>query len=152
MISGAGVPTPPVSEDGSGCHSAEPPSDFGDDVNNSSSGLSPPLTPPRIRNQRVHLSLQREKEANRSKQFTKRQRSASEASGSLKRRDRGKLNLQQQRQRHSIPNNRGGEEKPNEHVLVSMAYAEQQKWVTVQQKTFTKWYVQWRSLGKGLQG
>jgi hypothetical protein len=29
----------------------------------------------------------------------------------------------------------------HEQVLAKMAYAEQQKWITVQQKTFTKWWV-----------
>jgi len=146
MYSGAspfsGASTPPPSEGGSRCHSAEPPSEFtSDDVNKTSLEISPPPTPQKARSQRDRLSLQRERETNRSKQFTSRQRSASEASGVLLKRDsnRGKINLQQ-RQRHSIPNSKGGEEKPNEHVLVSMAYAEQQKWITVQQKTFTKWY------------
>ena len=162
MYSGAsrfsGGSTPPPSEDGSRCHSAEPPSEFSDDVNNTtttttSPALSPPPSPPRVRSQRDRLSLQREREANRSKQFTSRQRSASEASALLLNREgnRGKINLQQ-RQRHSISNNTGREEKPNEHVLVSMAYAEQQKWITVQQKTFTKWYVERCVLGQGQQG
>jgi hypothetical protein len=31
-------------------------------------------------------------------------------------------------------------EKSNEQVLTKMAFAEQQRWITVQQKTFTKWY------------
>ena len=29
----------------------------------------------------------------------------------------------------------------NDQKLTRMAFAEQQRWVTVQQKTFTKWYV-----------
>jgi len=157
MFSGArpfsGVSTPPPSEDGSRCHSAEPPSEFSIDVNNNSTGLSPPPTPPRARSQRDRLSIQKEREANRSKQFTNRQRAASEASGPLLKREgkRGNINWQQ-RQRHSTPNNHGGEEKPNEHVLVSMAYAEQQKWITVQQKTFTKWYAERNILRQGQQG
>jgi hypothetical protein len=32
------------------------------------------------------------------------------------------------------------EEEPNEKVLTKMAFIEQQRWITVQQKTFTKWY------------
>jgi hypothetical protein len=31
-------------------------------------------------------------------------------------------------------------EPPHEQALTKMAFAEQQKWITVQQKTFTKWY------------
>jgi hypothetical protein len=30
-------------------------------------------------------------------------------------------------------------QQPHEQALVKMAYAAEQKWITVQQKTFTKW-------------
>ncbi len=33
----------------------------------------------------------------------------------------------------------GGAALHEQHILTKMAYAEQQKWITVQQKTFTKW-------------
>ena len=39
------------------------------------------------------------------------------------------------------------EERPNEQVLTKMAFAEQQRWITVQQKTFTKWYVLQSGIG-----
>ncbi len=35
---------------------------------------------------------------------------------------------------------RGACEPPHEQLLARMAFAEQQQWITVQQKTFTKWY------------
>lgn len=34
-----------------------------------------------------------------------------------------------------------GGESPHDQGLTRMAYAEQQRWITVQQKTFTKWYI-----------
>lgn len=34
---------------------------------------------------------------------------------------------------------RGAVEPPHEQLLARMAFAEQQQWITVQQKTFTKW-------------
>jgi hypothetical protein len=34
---------------------------------------------------------------------------------------------------------RGALEPPHEQLLSRMAFAEQQQWITVQQKTFTKW-------------
>ncbi|KAH8598182.1 calponin homology domain-containing protein [Bisporella sp. PMI_857] len=111
------------------------------DINNSPFQCStPPPSPPRERSRRDRLSLQKERELNRSKHFTNRQRSAPELSDGLPRRDntRGKRSFQQ-RQRSSIANSDSGEEKPNEQVLTKMAYAEQQQWITVQQKTFTKW-------------
>ena len=132
------LPTPPLSEDGWRCHSAEP---FPNNVNNY---LETPPTPPRDKPTRDRLSLQRERETNRAKQFTTRQqRSASEASEiGLQGREgaRGKRNFQH-RQRNSLTYSGGEEENPNDHTLIKMAYAEQQKWITVQQKTFTKWLV-----------
>lgn len=35
----------------------------------------------------------------------------------------------------------GGDELQGEEILTKMAFAEQQQWITVQQKTFTKWWV-----------
>lgn len=35
---------------------------------------------------------------------------------------------------------RGASVPPHEQLLARMAFAEQQQWITVQQKTFTKWY------------
>jgi hypothetical protein len=36
---------------------------------------------------------------------------------------------------------KGACKPPNEQLLARMAFAEQQQWITVQQKTFTKWYM-----------
>ncbi|TVY86558.1 Alpha-actinin-like protein, partial [Lachnellula willkommii] len=46
-----------------------------------------------------------------------------------------------QRQTSSLPADHGlkAVEPPHEQALTKMAFAEQQKWITVQQKTFTKW-------------
>ncbi|KAH8645593.1 hypothetical protein BGZ60DRAFT_392482 [Tricladium varicosporioides] len=104
----------------------------------------PPSPAASIKSRRNRASLQ--KEANRSKQFTTRlQRSASasastDASGEIvpsgKRRGRF-----QHRQVTSLPADHGLKaiEPLHEHALTNMAFAEQQKWITVQQKTFTKW-------------
>ena len=152
----SGVPTPPPSDAGSRssrCHSADI-SDFpAYDVNNTGAASpsfsqapfpqSPP-TPP----QKSRRDLQ--KEANRSKQFTTRlQRSATTGNGD------GELPLGREgrrrrfhRQTTSLPakqNQTDGALKAveplHEQVLTKMAFAEQQKWITVQQKTFTKWCV-----------
>jgi hypothetical protein len=52
-------------------------------------------------------------------------------------------NVRRAVQRYSAPVQDIGksEGKPNEQVLTKMAFAEQQRWITVQQKTFTKWYI-----------
>jgi len=136
-----GAVTPPPSED-ERCHSAEP-TDL-PEVNNSTSPLStipvntpetPPSTPDRRRRDR--LSLQKDREANRSKQFTNRVRSASgEKEGSGIGRGKKVKNFQQ-RQRDSVGSEEG--EPSQGQQLTKMAFAEQQKWITVQQKTFTKW-------------
>ena len=148
----SGVPTPPPSEAGSRdsrCHSADL-SDFpAYDVNNTTEPSlsqtpfpqSPP-TPP----QKSRRDLQ--KEANRSRQFTTRlQRSSTTGS------EDGEVPLGREGRRRrfhrptSLPvkENQTDEalkavEPLHEQVLTKMAYAEQQKWITVQQKTFTKWY------------
>jgi hypothetical protein len=36
---------------------------------------------------------------------------------------------------------KGACKPPHEQLLARMAFAEQQQWITVQQKTFTKWYM-----------
>lgn len=133
----SGVITPPPSEDGR-CHSAEP-SEIPCQINKESSppiNIPPsPPTPPATR-RRDRLSLQKEREANRSKQFTTRlQRSASGDKDTLA---RGKRCFQQ-RQRNSLGSEGSNGEAEDQKVLTKMAYAEQQKWITVQQKTFTKW-------------
>jgi type IV secretory pathway VirB10-like protein len=147
----SGVPTPPPSEDG-GCPSGEnaPPTLIIPEVNKpdcfNPTSLSPPATPPQPRRLRDRLSLQKEREANRSKQFTNRlQRAASDSAGSEVLGRDGSIRRKRdyrQKQRHSAPGDCAkGEEKANEQVLTKMAFAEQQKWITVQQKTFTKWWV-----------
>lgn len=135
----SGLITPPPSEDGR-CHSADDPGD----VNNNSTTPFPtlitPPTPPTTNRRRDRLSLQKEREANRSKQFTTRlQRSSSEG----KDKDgigKGKRNFQQ-RQRNSLSSEGSNGEADDQKGLTKMAFAEQQKWITVQQKTFTKWWV-----------
>jgi type IV secretory pathway VirB10-like protein len=139
-------PSPPPSEDGccpSGGRTVElhlKPAN----VNNSTiTTHSPPPTPPQNpRRVRDRLSVQKEREINRSKQFTNRlQRSASSTSPEdTVRRD---SNIRRRTvQRYSAPVQDAGKnnEKANEQVLTKMAFAEQQRWITVQQKTFTKWY------------
>jgi hypothetical protein len=118
--------------------------------------LSPfPLSPPKgiAKSRRDRASLQ--KEANRSRQFTNRlQRSASESTGAAagapaqSTDSSGELltgrrrNRFQKRSTASFPTDHGLKaiEPLHEHVMTKMAFAEQQKWITVQQKTFTKWY------------
>lgn len=157
---GIGAMTPPASEDGR-CHSVD--LDHFSDVNNptttststsrpasnsvssissiTTAATTPPNTPPKSRRNR--LSLQKEREANRSKQFTTRQqRSASEASqGFLERETSIRGNKwRQPSQRNSLGSDPGEEKVNGQEVLkTKMAYAEQQQWITVQQKTFTKW-------------
>lgn len=103
---------------------------------------SPPSPPSSIKGRRNRSSLQRE--ANRSKQFTSRlQRSATTTENTndsdlLGRRPGRSF----RRQTTSLPVDHGLKaiEPPHEQALTKMAFAEQQKWITVQQKTFTKWY------------
>jgi hypothetical protein len=81
-----------------------------------------------------------QREAIRSKQFTNRQqRSDSNPIDD----PLGRRKLRGFRQKtSSLPADHGLKaiEPPHEQVLTKMAFAEQQKWITVQQKTFTKWY------------
>ncbi|POS84956.1 Alpha-sarcomeric (F-actin cross linking protein) [Erysiphe pulchra] len=131
----SGVITPPPSENGDG--SMYCPSIAEDVISNSTH-----LPPSPLNRRRDRSDLQQEKEANRSKSFTSRlQRSASvnrEGSGH---------NIGRRRARtfHQPPSNLPIDhglkalEPPREQSLVKMAFAEQQQWITVQQKTFTKW-------------
>jgi hypothetical protein len=141
------VPATPPNEH-RGCRDSASSTDF-PEVNNpsaftslSNNSLLPPSPPASIKSRRDRTSSQRE--ANRSKQFTTRlQRSAStststDSSGELVAgRRKGRF------QTSSLPADHGLKaiEPPHEQALTKMAFAEQQKWITVQQKTFTKWYV-----------
>jgi len=94
--------------------------------------------PPSIKARRDRSSQQ--KEANRSKQFTTRLQRSATTTGKeddLLGRKKGRGF----RQTSSLPADHGLKaiEPPHEQALVKMAFAEQQQWITVQQKTFTKW-------------
>ena len=156
----AGVPTPPPSEAGSRCHSADFSNLSGYDVNNTSTTSpslsqtpfpqSPPTPPSKSRR-----DLQ--KEANRSRQFTTRlQRSATTGSedgeapfGREGRRRRFHRPTSLPAKQNQTDEALKAVEPLHEPVLTKMAYAEQQKWITVQQKTFTKWYAVLPLLGPG---
>lgn len=98
--------------------------------------ITPPSPPTSLKSRRVS------REANRSKKFTTRQRSTTETSSSS-------TDLPARKRRpifnNQPANNLGAQEglKAVEPIhdpkLGKMAYAEQQQWITVQQKTFTKW-------------
>ncbi|CZT06072.1 related to alpha-actinin [Rhynchosporium graminicola] len=100
-----------------------------------------PPSPPQqsLKARRDRPSQQRE--ANRSQQFTTRLQRSATVSGSdndfLGRKRRGRAF----RQTFSLPADHGLKaiEPLHEQTLVRMAFAEQQQWITVQQKTFTKW-------------
>ncbi|KAL2067887.1 hypothetical protein VTL71DRAFT_15985 [Oculimacula yallundae] len=143
VCEGKGTITPPSSENGDAAS---------DDVGlpttpkkvlvNSSNCIiapaSPPSPPPSIKSRRDRSSQQRE--ANRSKQFTTRLQRSATVSGNdsdFLGRKRGNTF----RQTSSLPADHGLKaiEPPHEQGLVKMAFAEQQQWITVQQKTFTKW-------------
>jgi hypothetical protein len=133
--------TPPRSPLMSGCPS-EGSADSDAEVNNldsiSASLTLPPSPANSIRVRRDRSSLQRE--ATRSKQFTNRvQRSDSNPTDDPlgRKRPRGFRT-----KTSSLPADHGLKaiEPPHEQALAKMAFAEQQKWITVQQKTFTKWY------------
>ena len=115
------------------------------------SSLPPSPCTTSAKSRRDYLSVQ--KEANRSRKFTTRlQRSASESAGvsagaPASTDPSGELltgrrrNRFQNRSTASLPADHGLKaiEPLHEHVMTKMAFAEQQKWITVQQKTFTKW-------------
>ena len=143
-----------------GARPITPPSDVDDccpgtdgakkEVNNHDNDSTPSYFPPSpantIRVRRNRSSSQRE--AIRSKQFTNRQqRSDSNPIDD----PLGRRKLRGFRQKtSSLPADHGFKaiEPPHEQVLTKMAFAEQQKWITVQQKTFTKWY----GLQRGVRG
>jgi hypothetical protein len=135
----SGVLTPPLSESGDATFAGD-----GYPINTVDAHAPSPYPPSpasSIKSRRDRNSLQ--KEANRSKQFTTRlQRSAtttSRESTDLLGRKRGRSF---RRQTNSLPADHGLKaiEPPHEGDRLSkMAFAEQQQWITVQQKTFTKW-------------
>ena len=104
-----------------------------EEVNNTPSSFLPPSPANSIRVRRDRSTSQRE--AIRSKQFTNRaKRSDSNPNPSP-------LGRKKRFQTSSLPADHGLKaiEPPHEQALTKMAFAEQQKWITVQQKTFTKW-------------
>ena len=104
-----------------------------EEVNKTTSPFSPPSPANSIRVRRDRSTSQRE--AIRSKQFTNRaKRSDSNPNPSP-------LGRKKRFQTSSLPADHGLKaiEPPHEQALTKMAFAEQQKWITVQQKTFTKW-------------
>lgn len=141
-----GAITPPESDNGdaasAGCPSRRTPTECPatpEQVNNNVTSPFPPSPPPSIKARRDRSSQQ--KEANRSKQFTTRLQRSATTSGNdsdLLRRKKGRSFS---RQTSSLPADHGLKaiEPPHEQALVKMAFAEQQQWITVQQKTFTKW-------------
>jgi type IV secretory pathway VirB10-like protein len=137
--------TPPPSDVGRCCSGGRTTETLwkASDVNNSTTTtITPPSTPPtKPRRLRDRLSVQKEREANRSRQFTNRlQRSASTPSPEdAVRRDSNIRRRAAHRYSAPVQDIGKSEEKPNEQVLTKMAFAEQQRWITVQQKTFTKW-------------
>lgn len=108
---------------------------------------TPPATPPRVV-RRERSASQREREILRSRQFSETarlQRSAEKPEKS-----EADLGLGRRRKRYQHRHKSKGSisgsgealkavEPLHEHQLGKMAFAEQQQWITVQQKTFTKW-------------
>ena len=144
-----------------GARPITPPSDVDDrcpgtdgakkEVNNPDNDSTPSYFPPSPANsiivRRNRSSSQRE--AIRSKQFTNRQQRSD--SGPIDD-PLGRRKLRGFRQKtSSLPADYGLKalEPPHEQVLTKMAFAEQQKWITVQQKTFTKWYGSQRRCSRG---
>lgn len=131
----SGVITPPPSENGDGSMCC--PGIAEDVIFNSNH-----LPPSPLNRRRDRSDLQQEKEANRSKSFTSRlQRSTSvnkEGSGQNLGRRRART-FHQPTPNLPIDHGLKALEPPREQSLVKMAFAEQQQWITVQQKTFTKW-------------
>ncbi|KAF7875002.1 hypothetical protein EAF04_002174 [Stromatinia cepivora] len=108
---------------------------------------TPPATPPRVV-RRERSASQRERETLRSRQFSEAarlQRSAEKPEKSDEDLGLGRRRKRYQHRHKSKGSNTGsGEalkavEPLHEHQLGKMAFAEQQQWITVQQKTFTKW-------------
>jgi len=141
----SGIPSPPPSEDGSSVASGCPISEASlptqpEGVNNPAgpSPFCPPSPPRSIKARRDRTSLQRE--ANRSKQFTNRLQRSATTNGSGDLLPKRKLSSFR-RQTISLSSDSGlkAVEPPHDQLLTKMAFAEQQQWITVQQKTFTKW-------------
>ncbi|CAD6439722.1 0f5041c8-97a6-409e-a18e-b47e2f50ff63 [Sclerotinia trifoliorum] len=108
---------------------------------------TPPATPPRVV-RRERSASQREREILRSRQFSETarlQRSAEKPEKTDENLGLGRRRKRYQHRHKSKGSNAGsGEalkavEPLHEHQLGKMAFAEQQQWITVQQKTFTKW-------------
>ncbi|KAM0144183.1 hypothetical protein ACHAPC_000512 [Botrytis cinerea] len=108
---------------------------------------TPPATPPRVV-RRERSASQRERETLRSRQFSEAarlQRSAEKPEKGEEELGLGRRRKRYQHRNKSKGSNSGsGEalkavEPLHEHQLGKMAFAEQQQWITVQQKTFTKW-------------
>lgn len=153
QLSSRSPPTPPPSDDGrccSGGRTTETAQETANVNNSTITTITPPPTPEtKPRQLRDRLSVQKEREANRSKQFTNRlQRSASTPSAEdTVRRDSNIRRRATHRFSAPVQDIGKSEERPNEQVLTKMAFAEQQRWITVQQKTFTKWYVLQSGIG-----
>lgn len=133
--------TRPPSENGDGCST----NGIVNNVNSDTTPFPPPLPPSppaSIHRRRDRSLLQKEKEANRSRQFL--QRSATSASEQKEEAPdflgRKRTRTFRRQTTNSPPEDSWKALEPsNEQSLTRMAYAEQQKWITVQQKTFTKW-------------
>ncbi|QSZ30886.1 hypothetical protein DSL72_000444 [Monilinia vaccinii-corymbosi] len=108
---------------------------------------TPPATPPRLV-RRERSASHREREILRSRQFSEAARLQRSADKPEKSEDY--LGLGRRRKRYQHKNKSNGSisgsgealkavEPLHEHQLGKMAFAEQQQWITVQQKTFTKW-------------
>jgi len=138
QFSGVARPVTPPNDAGDGCPSSTLSSPSPKEVNNNVAATSfPPSPPASIRSRRDRSSSQ--KEASRSQRFTTRlQRSSTVADTD----PLGRKKRNFRRQTSSLPADHGlkATEPPHEQALTKMAFAEQQKWITVQQKTFTKWY------------
>ncbi len=138
-ISGCITPPPDNGNDGGSVDGCPTDSSLSS-VNNSTPNSSPfPPSPASSIRRRNRSTGQRE--ANRSKQFTNRlQRSATITNTDELGRKKPRAF---RRNTNSLPVDHGLKalEPLHDPSLVKMAYAEQQQWITVQQKTFTKWYV-----------
>ncbi len=139
----SGVLTPPPSEDGdassTGCPTSTSSDGSPNEVNNANTGSFPPSPQPSIR---IRNRSSQQREAFRSRQFTSRlQRTASESENTSSD-PLGRKKSKYRRGTTSLPPEEGLKalEPPHEQGLTKMAYADQQRWITVQQKTFTKWY------------
>ncbi|KAB8299939.1 hypothetical protein EYC80_000181 [Monilinia laxa] len=108
---------------------------------------TPPATPPRVV-RRERSASQREREILRSRQFSEAARLQRSAEKPEKNEEDLGLGRRRRRYQHRHKSkgsiSGSGEalkavEPLHEHQLGKMAFAEQQQWITVQQKTFTKW-------------